>query len=171
LVRGVALGMKDSDKRLNRPFPAAAAGALAHGNKLEAIKIYLEERGSSLAEAKDAVERFMADPAQWEASTEADRAPLFDSRGTPEPGATVVSPSAEAALYQGKLIDAVRIVRTENRIGLKDAKDTVDRYVEDHPTMRMQLDRIRADARRVWLTRLLVVIGLVALAAAYLAWN
>lgn len=41
-------------------LPSAAVSALAHGNKIEAIKIIRLERKSSLLEAKQEVEKFLA---------------------------------------------------------------------------------------------------------------
>ena len=41
-------------------MPAAAADALRQGHKIEAIRIYREQRGTGLKEAKDAVDAFEA---------------------------------------------------------------------------------------------------------------
>lgn len=46
----------------------AAIAALQHGNKIEAIKIVREERGTGLKEAKDAVENYLKMQPELQAS-------------------------------------------------------------------------------------------------------
>ena len=55
---------------------------------------------------------------------------------------------AVAALAQGRKIDATRIVREERRIGLKDAKELVDRYVEGQPALQRKIALAQAEAKR-----------------------
>ena len=44
-------------------------------------------------------------------------------------------PEAIAALLRGHKIDAIRIVREQHGVDLKAAKDLVDAYARDHPTL------------------------------------
>jgi ribosomal protein L7/L12 len=44
----------------NTTLPLAAIAALQAGNKIEAIKIFRQERGTDLKDAKDAVEAYIA---------------------------------------------------------------------------------------------------------------
>lgn len=40
-----------------------------------------------------------------------------------------------ALLQQGKKIDAIKVLREEQHIGLKEAKDAVDAYCTQHPDL------------------------------------
>ena len=46
-----------------------------------------------------------------------------------------LSAEALAALHEGRKIDAIKILREERGIGLKEAKDEVDAYLRDHPEL------------------------------------
>ena len=56
--------------------------------------------------------------------------------------------SAISALSQGRKIDAIRIVRKERRIELKDAKDLVDKYLESQPALQRKIAMTQAEAGR-----------------------
>jgi Ribosomal protein L7/L12 C-terminal domain len=43
--------------------------------------------------------------------------------------------AAVSALHQGQKIQAIRIVRTENSLGLREAKDLVDAYIAGTPEL------------------------------------
>jgi hypothetical protein len=48
----------------------------------------------------------------------------------------VVLPSeAVAALENGRIIDAIKIVRERSGLGLKESKDAVDHYLDTHPEL------------------------------------
>lgn len=80
---------------------------------------------------------------------------------TPDP---VLSASAIAALRAGRVIDAIKAVRQDTGLGLKEAKDVVDRYTASHPEFQAALRQANAaSARQVLLW--LVIIGAVVLAA------
>jgi ribosomal protein L7/L12 len=64
-----------------------------------------------------------------------------------------------AALGQGHLIDAIKLVRVEQNIGLKEAKEQIDAYLRDQPVLRTRIDQTQADAREGllrWLMFLLI---------------
>ena len=44
-------------------------------------------------------------------------------------------PAAVQALQQGRMIEAIKIVRTERNLGLKQAKDQVDQYLQQRPEL------------------------------------
>lgn len=46
-----------------------------------------------------------------------------------------LSAEALAALHEGRKIDAIKILREERGLGLKEAKDEVDTYLRDHPEL------------------------------------
>lgn len=141
-----------ADSQSSPDLPEAAIEALNAGDKIEAIRIVREATGLGLKEAKDAVERYV--PGDQ---------PRREPRSIDE---NVLPLAAVLALHNGRMVEAVKIVRQEHRMGLKDAKDTVDRYLATQPGMRSRIDAARAETRR---TVLLWGIAL-ALAAAVLAY-
>ena len=69
-------------------------------------------------------------------------------------------PAALVALSRGNKIEAIKIVRTELNLGLKEAKDQVDEYVRSQPALAEAMGSQSASGSRVmWL------IVLIALAA------
>ncbi len=50
-----------------------------------------------------------------------------------------LSPSATQALEQGSKIEAIKIVRKEQNIGLKEAKDLVEHFLEQNPLINERL--------------------------------
>ena len=75
-------------------------------------------------------------------------------------------PAAAAAVAAGNMISAIKIVRVERRLGLKEAKDAVDEYVSLHPELRARASGSPgAVTSRPWLW-----IGL-AMLAGWLAWR
>ena len=95
------------------PSLAEVSALLASGHKIEAIKRYRELTGVGLKEAKDYVDALDA--------------------GAQPPAVTPVAPSvgdlAEvyALAHQGKKIEAIKRYRELTGVGLKEAKDYVDR--------------------------------------------
>lgn len=78
-------------------------------------------------------------------------------------------PEAVAALNAGRKIEAIKIVREQQGIGLKEAKELVEGYLAVHPEIGAQLEQSRALGKRNWLAWL-VFLGLLALfAVQYLA--
>lgn len=82
---------------------------------LMAIQVYREATGVSLAEAKRAVEQM----AQMEMSRPPSGRRDFDN--------PVLESKIGSLLSKGKKIEAVKIYREEYGVGLKEAKDAVDR--------------------------------------------
>jgi hypothetical protein len=56
--------------------------------------------------------------------------------------------AAVAALSQGRKIDAIRIVREERRIGLKEAKDLVEQYVQGQPALQRKIAMAQSESNR-----------------------
>jgi hypothetical protein len=69
------------------------------------------------------------------------------------------------ALQQGRMIEAIKILRQERGLGLKEAKDRLELYLRDHPTMQTQFASARAEGNRSGLFWLIPVIA--AAVAAY----
>lgn len=74
-------------------------------------------------------------------------------------------PAAVAALEQGNTIEAIKIVRLDRGLGLKESKDLVDAYLKSRPDLQRRLDAAQAEARQGlvrWLSILLALAGAVA---------
>ena len=66
--------------------------------------------------------------------------------------------AAIVAINQGRMIDAIRIVRESvPGLGLKEAKDLVEDYAGRDPMLKAQLEQRRADARRKLIKTFLVI--------------
>jgi ribosomal protein L7/L12 len=140
-------------RRPESPLPEAAIAALDAGNKLEAIKIVREATGLGLKEAKEAVERYVPGD------------PPYRPPERASPGSEVIPLAAVAALQNGKMIDAVKIVRAAHGRGLKEAKDAVDHYIATEPLIRSRFEAARAESRRsvrLWAIAIAMLAGLVA---------
>ncbi len=71
-----------------------------------------------------------------------------------------LSSAAIAALHQGNKIEAIKIVREQRNIGLKEAKDAVDDYVRSQPVLQSSLAAAQSVAKRkalFWLVALIVL--------------
>lgn len=75
--------------------------------------------------------------------------------------------AAVDALWKGNVIEAIKIVRLERNIGLKESKDHVDAYLRGQPALQQKLQAAQAEAKQTvvrWL------IGALAVAAAVAYW-
>jgi ribosomal protein L7/L12 len=69
---------------------------------------------------------------------------------------------AVEALWQGNVIAAIKVVRQERNIGLKEAKDVVDVYIASHPALKKKLDDVLATVKQrfiQWLIGFLVIVA------------
>lgn len=67
---------------------------------------------------------------------------------------------AVEALWQGNVIQAIKVVRQERNIGLKEAKDAVDAYIASQPGLKKKIDQVLATAQQRfirWLIGFLVL--------------
>jgi ribosomal protein L7/L12 len=98
-------------------LPENVLEALRGGKKLEAIKLLREQRGLGLNEAKTVVEEYSSSSGcgfpGWSG--------VDQERALPE--------KVVIALGGGKKIDAIKLLREERGIGLKEAKDVVEEYL------------------------------------------
>jgi hypothetical protein len=68
--------------------------------------------------------------------------------------------AAVDALWQGNVIEAIKVVRLEHNVGLKEAKEQVDAYIGSQPALKKKLDQVLATAKKRmvrWLIGVLVV--------------
>jgi len=78
----------------------------------------------------------------------------------PQTGTEQLPSAAVAALQQGNKIEAIKIVRQERGIGLKEAKDAVEQYVQTDPLLQRKFAAARAGSKRsclLWLTILIAL--------------
>jgi len=86
----------------------------------------------------------------------------METQNTPFPGA------AEAALLKGNKIEAIKIVRKDRGVDLKEAKDIVEQHVATHPGLQMQMESAQA-SRQGFLPWFMAVIIIGALVYYFLA--
>lgn len=106
---------------------SAIQSALRRGSKIEAVKLYREATGASLAESKDAVEAMPVDSIPV-----GDLPSILPTTGmTPEKMQAVLS-----AIGRGKKIEAIKLYREATGLGLAESKDAVDSMIlNDHPEL------------------------------------
>jgi hypothetical protein len=74
-----------------------------------------------------------------------------------EPRFNPLPPEPATLLTEGRMIEAVKALRTSNGIGLKEAKEWIDWHIAQDPMLRVQLEtQARARRRRFFLWFLLV---------------
>lgn len=71
-----------------------------------------------------------------------------------------LSTAAASALQRGNKIEAIKIVREERNIGLKEAKDAVDEYLRGQPALQRARNTAQAESTRKALLWLAALIGL-----------
>jgi len=95
------------------PLPPDVAAALERGETIEAIKLLRASTGLGLKEAKDVVDGHRAGTA----------------RPRPSVASMISLPFAvAAALKAGNKLEAIRLMREQGGLGLKEAKDAVETF-------------------------------------------
>ncbi|MFZ1805268.1 MAG: hypothetical protein WAU05_15170 [Nitrospira sp.] len=64
-----------------------------------------------------------------------------------------------AALWQGHRMEAIKLVRLERNIGLHEANDVIETYLQAQPALKNRIDETQADAQEGllrWLIFLLI---------------
>lgn len=77
--------------------------------------------------------------------------------------------AAVEALWKGNAIEAIKIVRLEQDIGLEESKGQVDAYVRRHPGLQHRLQAAQAQARQTLVRWLVGVLMLAAAAYVFLS--
>jgi ribosomal protein L7/L12 len=76
-----------------------------------------------------------------------------------ESAKTTLSVAAISALHRGNKIEAIKLVRKERGIELKEAKDVVDEYVRTQPSLQATFAAAQAQSGRTALLWLAILIG------------
>jgi len=118
-------------------IPAEAAAALARGLRIEAIRLVREaNHGVDLRGAMEALDAHASGRHGHAVQTPSMVANAsFDS----------LPAEAMAALSRGQLIEAIKIVRERTGLGLKEAKEMVERYRDDANPERDEAMRARLE--------------------------
>ena len=119
VVRGPAPAVKPApEARRPDALRVEVANLLAQGGKMEAIKLMREKKGLPLAAAKEAVETIgreeavvMPAPGLMETIQRAQR----------------ISEEAQRLATTGRKVEAVKLLREKGGLGLREARDLVDR--------------------------------------------
>ena len=73
--------------------------------------------------------------------------------------------AAVDALWHGNVIEAIKVVRQERNIGLKEAKDFVYVYIASQPALKKKMDQVLATAQQRftrWLIGFLALVTVIA---------
>ena len=70
-----------------------------------------------------------------------------------------MSGNAISALQRGNKIEAIKLVRTERGMGLKEAKDLVEEYLRTQPSLQETFAVTQTQAKRSALLWLIALIG------------
>jgi ribosomal protein L7/L12 len=112
---------------------AAITGEIKRGNKIAAIKIYRDATGSDLKDSKEAIEAFME---VFEASPSAPT-PLPSMVDSILESARELSPPEReavlAALHRRNKIEAIKLYREANGLGLAESKSAVEEIERNLP--------------------------------------
>jgi ribosomal protein L7/L12 len=139
-----------SSSSTNPGLPPAAQSAIREGNLIEAIKVVRQERSLGLKEAKDVVDAYIQSHEQ--------------PTSTGAPLASDIPLKSMLALRQGNKIEAIRVVHTNQGLGLKESKEAVEAYIARHPELQTVLGAEQSKMRR---KLIFVAILMVASALAY----
>jgi ribosomal protein L7/L12 len=101
---------------VDESFKRELIALLDHGQKIEAIKLYRENTGVGLKQAKDAVE----------AIQRGERLP------DPDESENAIHQTLVSLLKQGRKIDAIKVYREVTESGLKESKDAIESIAARH---------------------------------------
>ena len=135
------------------PLPPEVREAIDRGDALEAIKLLRRRTGFGLKEAKDVVDR-------------SGRGEAIELPMAPAPPETL-PPSVVAALKQGDKVGAIKLLRAHAGLGLKEAKDAIERSPErlDAAASRLSPGEVpRAAGLGRWLLIVAIVVAVLYIA-------
>ena len=117
-VLGATPVSKQAPSRIDNFLHDEVVRLLAQGGKMEAIRLMRDRTGLTLAAAKDAVETIGKDEAI---------VPPARSLAATIRRAQEMSEEVQQLVAKGQKIEAIKVIREKSGLGLKEAKDLVDR--------------------------------------------
>lgn len=135
-------------------IPDEAIAAITRGHTVAAIKLIREQTGLGLKEAKDLVDAYMAGGSDKSVSVGDGELPL----------------QAITLLEAGKLIHAIKATRASLGLGLKDAKERVEQYLETHPATKARFKSVTDTERNKVVVVLVVIFAVFAAIYVTLKW-
>jgi ribosomal protein L7/L12 len=112
--------MEDLDPRLREEILRQVEA----GKKIDAIKSLRDATGMGLADAKNLVEALAAG---GERTT--------DGVATDSSRSGALPAKVQGLLHEGQKLDAIKALRSERGLGLKEARIQVEAYLEKHPEL------------------------------------
>lgn len=113
------------------PLKAQCIAHIQAGEKLQAVKVYKEAKGVSLAEAKDVIDRLAEklnedNTNQYEISNVEQ---TTHSNHTTQESNNSLEEKCLELIKSGNVLQAVKLYKDESGAGLKEAKDMIDSMV------------------------------------------
>jgi ribosomal protein L7/L12 len=134
------------------PLPADVLAALQQGQTIEAIKRLRTATGLDLKDAKEAIDRHLA-------GASIPPRPSVAAAGT-------LPFAVSAALMKGNKLEAIRLLRQQGGLGLKEAKDTVEAFERENAATdpHRAPGEVPRTSGLLWLILVVVLAGLALLA-------
>jgi ribosomal protein L7/L12 len=128
------------------PLPANVVAALARGDAIDAIRLLRESTGLGLKEAKHVIDGHLG------------RHPAV---GATAAARQALSPAVATAMQQGKKLVAIRLLRAETGLGLKEAKDAVEAFESSRKSAAGELapGQVAPSGRGGWLIAILAALA------------
>ncbi len=119
--------MSSTGNEKNIQLPPKITEQLKKGNKIEAIKLLREEKGPGLKEAKELIDQIANEG-------------TFTGNNNQNQENFSLLYTVLNHLRAGKKIDAIKALRNETGVGLKDAKDIVEKALLEYPDVKLRYD-------------------------------
>ncbi len=158
-------------------LPSDVESALQRGDFIGAIKLLRGATGIGLQDARSAIDRMRrrAPVAGGAVGSSRTMQQGLEHGSQPRPAAAMhqasftsqaLPPLVVDAIHGGRTIEAIRLMREHSGLGLKESKDAVDRYAEQHRAAFGPLSpgEMPRSGMRVWMV-------VVAVALLWLAWR
>ena len=139
--------------RSTHDIPSEAIKLVERGEIIEAIKLTREQAGLSLKDAKDAIDAYRRNPQGFSQSV----------KTTEEVGPVELPRLAINALEKGQLLEAIKRTREANGLGLKEAKGTVTRFLNQDRATRTKFTSASSENTKRIIGKFLIVVSLLGL--------
>ena len=134
-------------------IPSEAIRLVERGEIIEAIKVTREQAGLSLNEAKAAIDVYRRNPQGFPQSV----------KTTEKAGPVELPRLAINALEKGQLLAAIKRTREANGLGLREAKDTVTRFLNQDRATRAKFTSASSEHTKRVIGSFLIIVSLLGL--------